>query len=292
MAVERSCTHKYTEYLDDGVCCLSCGTVRSSVFTTNANTSGEATAHRDDDYQYIPLKRHPREIRLVVLLPGSWSDAVACRIITVQLRSSPHYTAASCTWATEDGDATKLQTIVVYTGVDFQKQSTIRVTTNCLNTLRQLRLAEQTRNVWIDAISIDQSRTSERNHQVGMMDKIYRDAATVDICIHAQDRDYQGALGLLAPTNSKITELGRLPKDEFQQHAHLLQLKSLFGLRYFSRVWVIQEVLSAEIAILHVNEGTVRFTEKGLVTLNNICMVKGFHIERPSGDVTQALSRY
>jgi hypothetical protein len=271
----------YTGF-EGGVCCLSCGTVRNSKFTTNANTSGQATTHRDDEYQYIPLKRYPREIRLVVLLPGRWSDAVCCRIITVELQSLPHYTAASYTWATEDGDATKLQTIVVYTGVDFQKQSTIRVTTNCFNTLRQLRLAKQTRNVWIDAISIDQSRIRERNHQVGMMDKIYRDAATVEICIHAQDQDYHGALGLLVPANLTILDLERLPKAEFQQHAHLLQLKSLFGLRYFSRVWVIQEVLSAEIAILHVNEDTVRFTEKGLVALNRMCMAQGFHVERLS----------
>jgi hypothetical protein len=91
MASQKPCEHKYMEKYDIGLCCLSCGTVRNSIFAEFT------TAPSHDEYQYIPLKRSPKEIRLVALLPGRGSDPICCRIITVQLDHCPYYTAASYT---------------------------------------------------------------------------------------------------------------------------------------------------------------------------------------------------
>jgi hypothetical protein len=262
MASQKLCEHKYMEKYDTGLCCLSCGTVRNSIFAEFT------TAPSHDEYQYIPLKRSPKEIRLVALLPGRGSDPICCRIITVQLDHCPYYTAASYTWATEDGDATRVHTVQVYIGMDFNIERTIRITTNCRNTLRQLRRADCIRHVWLDAICINQGHTSERNHQVSIMDQIYRKAAAVAICVQRTGHDYQGALDLLAPDGASRDKLKLLTLSELQERPEVLQLMSLFDARYFSRVWVIQEVLSAEVAILHVNDGTVRFTGEALKALD------------------------
>jgi hypothetical protein len=273
MASNKSCQHKYVEKCDIGLCCLSCGTIRNSIFTAPTPTPSI------DEYQYIPLKRYPQEIRLVALYPGHGSDPICCRIITAQLRSLPYYTAASYTWATEDGDATRIHTVQVYTGFNFKIERSIKVTTNCHSALRQLRHAQDIRHVWVDAICINQGQTSERNHQVSIMDEIYRKAAIVEICICRPDYDYQGALDLLAPKSGTRKELLGLTLAELQGRPEILQLTSLFATRYFSRVWVIQEVLSAEVAVLHVNNGTVRFTEEALKILNTWFQV--IHLDIP-----------
>jgi hypothetical protein len=148
--------------------------------------------------------------------------------------------------------------------MNFNIERTIRVTTNCRNTLRQLRRADRIRHVWLDAICINQGHTSERNHQVSIMDQIYRKAAAVAICVQRTGHDYQGALDLLAPDGASRDKLKLLTQSELQERPEVLQLISLFDARYFSRVWVIQEVLSAEVAVLHVNDRTVRFTGEAL----------------------------
>lgn len=52
-------------------------------------------------------------------------------------------------------------------------------TENLYSALRYLRLEEEERILWIDAICIDQGYIAECNHQVGHMASIYRDAEKV-----------------------------------------------------------------------------------------------------------------
>lgn len=53
------------------------------------------------------------------------------------------------------------------------------VTANCLTALRHLRKRHKQRILWVDAICINQSSTTERSAQVAMMGEIYRIASRV-----------------------------------------------------------------------------------------------------------------
>jgi hypothetical protein len=54
---------------------------------------------------------------------------------------------------------------------------TFRVSENLYAALQALQVPETARNVWIDAICIDQTNLSERSEQVGFMRDIYKNAA-------------------------------------------------------------------------------------------------------------------
>ena len=42
-------------------------------------------------YKYGPLDTAERQIRLVTVLPGSWTHDIECQLMTVSLNDKPHY---------------------------------------------------------------------------------------------------------------------------------------------------------------------------------------------------------
>jgi len=96
---------------------------------------------------------------------------------------------------------------------------------------------------------IDQTNVNERNHQVGLMDLIYTNARAVYSCIdHASN--FRNLFHWL--------QGGIL--QNYATSPALADLDSLFSLRYFNRVWVIQEVALARIAYLVVNHDILPLT--------------------------------
>jgi hypothetical protein len=145
--------------------------------------------------------------------------------------------------------------------------------------------------LWIDSICINQECISERNQQVRIMDEIYKNAVQVDVCISIRGQDYRGAMELL--DYNRMIESQDLPSRESNlldytkaiekyfpsknQPRHELrpryvQLASLFGLRYFSRVWVVQEILLSQDAFLYVNNEVVPLKEQILRSICDICI--------------------
>lgn len=215
-------------------------------------------AHREEmQYQYEELKTtHPDFIRLVVILPGVGTEPIRCRIKAVQLQQVTTYAAVSYTWATEDGDATKSQRIYMYPSGGLKNRTFLDVTVNCEHALQQIRHSRADRIVWIDSICIDQDNVEERNAQVSKMDFIFKMAKRVDICMNAPNKDFQGAMTTLQhPYQLEGEESGAQESVELYGPyvIRLENLAELFTLRYFKRVWVIQEVVLARGVVLHVN---------------------------------------
>jgi hypothetical protein len=252
----EACTHKYLEELEIGLCCLSCGALRNFIPDT-PDTQTPPSTTLNEEYQYKPLNPDLNEIRLIDLLPGGEHEPIACTIIIAELESVD-YSAVSYTWATEDGDASRTKSIQVYTDEDWEEGRYIKVTANCENALRQLRSKRSERTtrimIWIDSICINQERIIERNQQVSIMDRIYKNAEHVDICIQASGQDYQGAMELLSHSitigqnslfsvmeslaNNKSNKQYVSDRNQIEQEVHLrlMQISSLFGSRYFGRV--------------------------------------------------------
>jgi hypothetical protein len=147
----------------------------------------------------------------------------------------------------------------------------------------QLRQADHERTVWVDAMCIDQSDVNERNHQVGLVERIYESASSVEICIRDSHQDFPAAMQLLSPKHG-LAELLSIQNTEYQQmkHQSINQLRTLFQCNYFSRVWVIQEVLFAKTAILHVNQDKVFLKQEILDSLHQWCNQQSVAIPRLS----------
>lgn len=81
--------------------------------------------------------------------------------------------------------------------------------------------------MWIDQICIDQENPEEKNHQVRMMAQIYKDCDSMIIWLGSKDRRFREAA------------------DEFIYKPRPQSLSILLHDVYFTRLWVVQEVLLA-----------------------------------------------
>lgn len=263
-----SCQHLDIRRFDGVRTCLSCGV---AIFETQASDSkikpdpSQATsAIWSYDYRKLNFELG-QEIRLVVVQPGEIRESIRCEIIHVNLEDDPEYAAVSYTWADEDGDDAKSRRIYCLNG------TSIPVTVNCEAALRRLRVPGLKRRLWIDAICINQNNIFERNHQVGLMDRIYSKASKVCICIHDPRSNHQLAMSWLKGTTD--------PPDEDEML--LASVKALLSLRWFSRVWVIQEVALSNAAFLFVNETSVFLSSEVLQRLRLYCRSRGLQIPGP-----------
>ncbi|KAH7073307.1 heterokaryon incompatibility protein-domain-containing protein [Paraphoma chrysanthemicola] len=196
-------------------------------------------------YEYTNLNyRLGQEIRLCILLPGGPDDPLKCEIIHVNLEDNPEFEAVSYTWAGEGGDASLSHSIYC------NNDKILPITSNCDHVLRQFRMRGLRRRLWIDAICIDQSNVGERGHQVGLMGHIYTQAKSVRICIKdswtSPDRlDYATLFQGLRSGYGIVNDM------------FLNAVKHLLSRRYFTRAWIIQEVVLARTVYLRVNADEV-----------------------------------
>lgn len=163
-----TCRHPDIHQFGEIRCCLSCG---EAVFETPSEPDSTLDGIWSLKYRYRPL-RHGlgQEIRVMVLFAGEPLDELVCDIVVVNLADRPAYEALSYTWADRTGDASLSSEV-------FCGGKAIAITKNCEAALRRLRLKGRNRRLWVDAICINQNDTSEKNHQVKLMSKIYTSAA-------------------------------------------------------------------------------------------------------------------
>ena len=175
----RNCRHPDIRVFDGLRCCLSCG----FSYAENASTAISASRIEEKDiratneYAYRSLNYElGQEIRLIVLLSGNYHEPLRCEIVHANLLDKPKFEALSYTWADEYGDDSIRGEIAC-----VPCRRVIRLTANCENALRRLRLSTKSRTIWVDAVCIDQNNIKERNHQVRQMGSIYASAQQVVI---------------------------------------------------------------------------------------------------------------
>jgi hypothetical protein len=121
-----------------------------------------------EPYVYQPLNRLRKHIRLLSVLPGAYEDDLQADFKEVSLSSEPPppYETISYVW----GDSTRRAAIVLC-------GCRLPVPQNTYAALRRMRLPDETRTMWIDAVCINQADMDERSAQVSMMGDIYRMAS-------------------------------------------------------------------------------------------------------------------
>jgi hypothetical protein len=189
-------------------------------------------------YQYGPLQ-HSDSIRILVLHPSpNDSDPIACTIRHVQLSDDTlEYEAVSYTW----GDSTQTNTIYLNDG-----RQRLIVGKNCHAALRRLRLVDEDRTVWIDAVCIDQQDLQERGHQVRIMSEVYNCAEGVMVMLSDEVPDCRllmEEVKYVIYNWKMVAKEGRITPCE----AATQQLKTLYKDPWFERTWVLQEVHAKDI---------------------------------------------
>ncbi|KAF0326023.1 hypothetical protein GQ607_006841 [Colletotrichum asianum] len=207
--------------------CPAAGEMFVAGETLRATDVGKHTTASAEMSFYEPL--HARKIRILQLLPGEYGDPVRCNIRTVDLQFKPEYEALSYTWADSNGDASLSQRIYIGERYDI-----LRITANCANALRRLRFPAWSRDLWVDAVCIDQNNIYERSHQVGIMRYIYATAKRVLVYLgeDAEDNGQDPAIPW-----------------KYENQGNTLELNTGISHRpYFTRTWIIQEIASARSA--------------------------------------------
>jgi Heterokaryon incompatibility protein (HET) len=116
-------------------------------------------------FAYDSLISAQDEIRLLRLHSSANNNEITCELERYPLALAPEYRAISYCWGPPGGNLE-----IKVNGYSFI------VRKNLFDMLNQLVLLGESRMLWIDAICIDQSFTTERNYQVGLMGTIYKRA--------------------------------------------------------------------------------------------------------------------
>lgn len=181
-----------------------------------------------------------QSIRLVSLHHGHVDDPIVCDILQVSLDDDPKYTTLSYAW----GDHSQRRDILCG-GLEFWISSSL------FDALQQFRRPDEELILWADQLCINQLDLEERNHQVGIMAKIYKSSQRCLAFIgKATEADVE-ALALMHKVvehpwheshsiGVQDTEDLNLPKRSDVKWQHL---RNLMARPWFSRVWVIQEAV-------------------------------------------------
>ncbi|KAN0099155.1 Heterokaryon incompatibility protein (HET) domain containing protein [Hyaloscypha variabilis] len=207
-----------------------------------------------------PSLTKDNKTRLLILEPGSFDDELKCRLKSVDQLDEHNYEALSYYWGKRPGAITEMSS-----------GQHIHITANCEAALRRLRLQNESRLLWVDAVCINQSDKAERSRQVEIMQEIYTSANRVIIWLGEEIAQDSLALKTLHYLRSRISaeqdlqSLVRLGWYRDKKSGKVLSggadtsilrensyehLINLLRRAWFRRTWVIQEDASARDAIV------------------------------------------
>jgi tetratricopeptide (TPR) repeat protein len=225
------------------------GPISVRTFTGNGRQETEMCkdlVNRAPKYPYKPVKLNNREIRLLVLCQGSEEAAdepVRCMLVhgdvvdglTGRDGEKFGYNALSYVW----GNANSMGRI-------FIDGKPVFVRSNLLAALKSIRSVIYPKPLWVDALCINQDDVTERNHQVGMMATIYRNADSVLMWLGRAADDSDLAMDLISIYGNSITDKrGDIMKlmNDSSFDSHWNALYTLFRRKYWNRLWILQEVV-------------------------------------------------
>ncbi|KAK1244132.1 LOW QUALITY PROTEIN: hypothetical protein MKX08_002270 [Trichoderma sp. CBMAI-0020] len=194
---------------------------------------------QDDPWR--PLDFTKSEIRVIELSPAqSPLDSIMCQLRTVSLLDQPEYEALSYVWGGSSGNRH-----ILLNG----KQSP--VTDSLFEALAQLRDAQSTRTLWVDAVCINQKYDIEKNIQVMMMDRIYAQASKVLVWLLSSETP---------ELSDDVTSINQNQERHFTQFP--MSMLELSKISWWHRAWTFQEAALAKNLIFHT--GRTYFTLEDL----------------------------
>ncbi|KAK2754958.1 hypothetical protein CKAH01_05972 [Colletotrichum kahawae] len=209
----------------------------------NLQHSGRNIKHFKPSYEYQRLKRET-SIRILRLHPGKSDDVLSFDLTEADLDRKPSFEALSYEWRGKVGSIPVLC-----------NNQQLLITPNCKAAMQTLRRESTFRNLWIDALCINQEDYSEKAKQVALMTRIYGIAEKVLMWLGSGCLNTNAAFDEMAEM-AEMADLSRsLSHDEqgamaMERASGILRKTNvLAGFReleesqYFTRAWIFQEVV-------------------------------------------------
>jgi hypothetical protein len=203
-----------------------------------SSTESDISSREGDNHIYTPLIGEEGVIRLLTLYAGTRGSPIKCELRQRPFSWNLNYVALSYMW----GQDLARHPIEV-NGCEFH------VRQNLLLALDHLRYESNDRTLWIDAICINQDSIHERNHQVTLMKYIYKKAKRVVVWLGSSDQSSSSTMEYLNSLwkyeNKTEGEILSFFRAGILNGEVLSNLHSFCNRRYWSRLWIIQEVILA-----------------------------------------------
>ena len=232
-------------------------------------------------YDTIPLDPNQEQIRLLhfkVSTKTQNPDPLSCTMRQVSLKQDvPEYFAVSYAW----GDASNRKEIEIdghIVSVPENAYLALRCLCNHKRRSRIQRMFSKNTleiSLWMDAICIDQSNLNERSQQVAMMGDVYSTATEVLIWIATDNGKVKQTIATIervvnrcGKDNKQFSTKQEDPYDEETKEFTVVQygdaieprrvkrphltdeqellLNNIYSARWFTRLWIVQEVLLAK----------------------------------------------
>ncbi|KAI1261970.1 heterokaryon incompatibility protein-domain-containing protein [Xylariaceae sp. FL1019] len=222
-------------------------------------------------------------IRVATIEPGTHEEVkIALRIERFDDEFTPAYDAVSYAWGPPEYNSARV--LVYHQEHDHGETTSCRgwlgVRSNLLSALRQFRHENESRDVWIDALCINQNDNGQKGPQVAMMGDIFRKASRVLVWLGPEENDSNHAMDFVQRLGVQIDVLDwheevitasehALEADVTNRHKPLRlterdlgALNHLFFREWFDRLWIRQEIYLArpEHAVVCVGGATVSWS--------------------------------
>jgi hypothetical protein len=184
---------------------------------------------------YTPLDISREEIRIVTVAPGAFEDEIYCHLSTVSLQDNPFYEALSYAWGPPE-----------FTSKIYLNDIPFQATNNLVSALQNLRYKDCSKEMWIDALCINQKDILKQSSQVRIMHKIYRRASTVMAWLGEKDDNSDLVFDAFEAFPKGIEThwspgVDPILRKVVENCEYSLDVRDLFQRSWWQRVWVVQE---------------------------------------------------
>jgi hypothetical protein len=229
-------------------------------------------------YQYTRMQSE-RHIRLLTVHKDCKGHLIG-KLVHKPLDDVPKFTAISYTW----GNKNRTHRLAI-------GGRELRISKNAHEVLDYYASCRKRRLLWIDTVCVDQSdRDGDKGQQVRLMREIYNKAARVIIWLGSRPKvgTMQNLVNYLSPRTSRTDYVSnQTPKHHKIPH-------ELLRHPYWSRVWVVQEIVAAREAVIFFNGqfyGWKKFirascslhTRQERTSLRKIVQLEGLNIPHSTG---------
>jgi len=199
---------------------------------------------------YAPLAPGHLVVRFLCIQKGNQQDIVSCTVFEAHLDDNAEFEALSYVW----GDLRETSNI-------FLNGEPFNITTNLEMALRQLRSDTEDRNLWVDALCINQTDIAERNSQVRQMDSVYKLASRIVLWLGPEQEQTEQAVSLiLAAEEHNFEHQWFLKSMELEDSLAVFSaVGSLLANDYWERLWIVQEIAFARAITIHIGRFNVEY---------------------------------
>lgn len=205
-------------------------------------------------FNYSSLLRAPLSVRLCRLHRGLPGSPIRCDLSEhILIDAKNNYDALSYAWNSDSAPRW-----ILLNGKKFKIQESL------MGALQSLRQVDDDMVLWVDALCINQADDQEKKYQVPLMDQVYLNAAMVRIWLGPLEGFADRAFDFL----ESLEISGKVPIMRSTTHEVTTAIKDLCSKNYWTRGWIVQEVLVAKSPIIYCGSRKVSFSVFGFVIDN------------------------